>query len=88
MSLLEKYTKGWSFRTNKPEFDMGEEIDVYVTGYRNGSAEARIGDTILDVDGAPAQAVDSRVRLRVEEFDSNDHTGRATFVEMIDGESV
>jgi hypothetical protein len=86
MSLLEKYLAGWSFRTNKPEFETGEEIDVYLTDQRNGTATARVGDTVLRVDGAPPGKVDDRVRLRVEEFDANDHTGRATFVEAIDGE--
>lgn len=86
MSLLDKYLAGWSFRTNKPEFEAGEEIDVYLTGHRNGTATARVGDTILHVEGAPSNAVDERVRLRVEEFDANEHVGRATFVEALDGE--
>ncbi|WP_227355453.1 DUF7513 family protein [Haladaptatus salinisoli] len=85
MSILEKYTKGWTFRTNKPEFDAGEEIDAFITGYENGHAVARVGDTILRVDDVPADAIDTRVLLRVEEFDTNDHTGRATFIESIDG---
>ncbi|WP_458184925.1 DUF7513 family protein [Haladaptatus sp. NG-WS-4] len=84
MSLFDKYLKGWSFRTNKPEFDVGEEIDLYITGYENGTAVARVGDTILDVDGAPVSAIDTHVRLRIEEFDANDHVGRATYLEPID----
>ncbi|WP_227375675.1 DUF7513 family protein [Haladaptatus halobius] len=82
--MIEKYLKGWTFRTNEPKFDTGEEIDAFITGYENGNAVARIGDTILHVDGVPAEAVDTRVLLRVEEFDTNDHTGRATFIESID----
>ncbi len=87
MSLLDKYLAGWTFRTNKPEFDSGEEIDVYLTKYENGTARARVGDTILNVEGAPRDALDTRVRLRVEEFDANDHEGRATFVKALDGET-
>ncbi|MCO8244420.1 MULTISPECIES: hypothetical protein [unclassified Haladaptatus] len=86
MSLLDKYLAGWSFRTSTPTFEVGEEIDVYLTGQRNGTATARVGDTILRVEGAPPGKVDDRVRLRVEEFDANEHRGRATFVETIDGE--
>lgn len=88
MSILEKYLAGWAFRTNKPEFEVGEEIDVFLTDHRNGTAVARVGDTILYVDDAPATAVDDRVRLRIEEFDTNDHTGSATVVDSGDGERV
>lgn len=86
MSLLEKYLAGWTFRTSNPTFEVGQEIDVFLTDHRNGSAVARVGDTVLLVDDAPVTAVDDRVRLRVEAFDENDHTGQATFVESIDGE--
>lgn len=34
-------------------------------------------------DGAATDLVDSRVRLRVEEFSENDHTGRATVLERL-----
>ncbi|GAA0246669.1 hypothetical protein ACFFQF_05615 [Haladaptatus pallidirubidus] len=85
MSLLDKYLAGWSFRTNKPEFDVGQEIDVYLTDYSNGTALARVGDTLIHVEDAPPDALDTRVRLRVDEFDTNDYVGEATFVEAIDG---
>ncbi|WP_266075435.1 DUF7513 family protein [Haladaptatus caseinilyticus] len=88
MSLFDKYTAGWTFRTNKPEFDTGEKIEVYLTDYKNGTALARVGDTLLHVEGAPQDALDTRVRLRVEEFDESDHEGRATFLEPIDGETA
>ncbi|WP_049971557.1 DUF7513 family protein [Haladaptatus cibarius] len=87
MSLLDKYLAGWTFRTNKPKFDIGQEIDVYLTDYTNGTARARVGDTIIHVEDAPPDALDTRVRLRVEEFDANDHIGEATFVETIDGQT-
>lgn len=87
MSLLDKYLAGWTFRTNQPEFETGEEIEVFLTDYRNGTARARVGDTILHVEGAPQDALDSRVRLRVKEFDASDHVGHATFLEPVDGET-
>ena len=87
MSLLSKYLKGWTFRTNRPVFEEGAEITAFITGYENGSAVARIGDTILTVPNAPQEAVGSRVRLEVESFDGNDHEGRATFVEIVGGGS-
>lgn len=87
MSLLDKYLAGWSFRTNTPAFEPGQEITAFVTGYDGDSPVVRIGDTILRVADAPAEAVDARVRLKVESFDASDHTGTATYLERV-GESA
>ncbi|MFC7081050.1 DUF7513 family protein [Halorussus caseinilyticus] len=85
MSLREKYLAGLTFRTNKPEFEPGEEISAFVTGYDGDTPVARIGDTILRVEDAPDDALDTRVKLRVEEFDGNDHHGTATYLETVGG---
>lgn len=88
MSRFDAFLKGWSFRTNNPSFEAGQEIPAFVTGYdaETGDGLVRIGDTVLRIaDGSP-DLVDTRVRLRVEEFDANDHAGRATVLERI-GES-
>ncbi|MBB6645963.1 DUF7513 family protein [Halobellus ruber] len=87
MSLLEKYTKGWSFRTNKPSFRAGEEISVFVTGVEADDPIARIGDTTLRIRGGSADLVDSRVLLRVTSFDDDSHTGEAEYLETV-GESA
>jgi len=87
MSLLDKYTKGWSFRTNKPSFDEGDELSVFVTGTENGVAIARVGDSKLRLPEAPEGLVDKRVRLRVTAFDDSDHTGEAEYLETV-GESA
>ncbi|WP_135825630.1 DUF7513 family protein [Halorussus ruber] len=86
MSLRKKYFAGLGFRTNKPDFEPGEEISAFVTGYEDDTPIVRVGDTILRVEGAPEDALDTRVRLRVEEFDRNDHDGTATYLETV-GES-
>jgi hypothetical protein len=86
-SFFRKYLKGWSFRSTTPTFEPGEEVEVFLTGIRDGSPVARIGDTILEVPDAPAGMVDSRVRVRVEEFDASEHEGSAAFVEKV-GESA
>ena len=86
MSLREKYLAGLTFRTNKPSFEPGEEISAFVTGYHGTTPVARVGDSILRIEGAPDDALDTRVRLRVEEFDDNDHDGTATYLETV-GES-
>lgn len=83
MSLLEKYLAGVGFRTNTPDFDVGDEITVFVTGYNGETPVVRIGDTVLRVEDAPPEAIDARVRLRVESFDDNDHTGTASYLERI-----
>lgn len=83
MSLLEKYLKGWSFRTSRPSFEPDEELTVIVSEYDDGSPVARIGDTVLHVDDVPPNAIDRRVRVRVTEFDENEHDGRATYLETV-----
>jgi hypothetical protein len=87
MSLLDKYLAGWGFRSHTPSFDPGQEITVFVTGYDGDSPVARVGDTVLRVENAPADAVDARVRLRVESFDQSDYTGTATYLDRV-GESA
>ncbi|WP_049985362.1 DUF7513 family protein [Halobellus rufus] len=87
MSLLEKYTKGWSFRTNKPSFGEGDEISVFITEIDGETPIARIGDSKLRVHNAPGNLVDKRVLLRVTEFDESEHVGEAEYVETV-GESA
>lgn len=85
MSRLDAFLEGWSFRSNTPTFEEGQELAAFVTGYdaEEGVALVRIGDTVLRIpDGSP-NLVDTQVRLRIEAFDANDHTGRATVLERI-----
>ncbi|MDP8977003.1 MAG: hypothetical protein M3N17_00165 [Actinomycetota bacterium] len=79
--------EGWSFRSATPRFDGGDEITVFVTGYESGEAVARIGDTVLHIDEAPEGLLDTKVRLRVDEFDQQSHTGRASYLETVGAES-
>jgi hypothetical protein len=87
MSLLDKYTKGWSFRTNKPSFSEGDEISVFVTGVEAGTPLARIGDTKLRLPDAPTDLVDRRVLLRVTSFDDDQKVGEAEYLRTV-GESA
>jgi hypothetical protein len=86
-SFFRKYFKAWSFRSATPSFEPGDEIEVFVTGVRDGVHVARIGDTVIRVPDAPAGLVDSRVRLRITEFDDGAHEGTAEFLEKV-GESA
>ena len=83
MSRFSAFLDGVGFRTNTPEFRPGDEITSFVTGTENGHAVVRIGDTILRLDGAPEDPVDLKIRLRVDDFDGNDHSGTATYLETV-----
>ena len=74
--------QSWRFRSSTPSFDVGQEITVYITGFDSDSAlgEARIGDSVLTVQGVEASHVDRLVALRVEEFDLASSRGRARAV--------
>lgn len=85
MSRLSAFLEGWSFRSNRPTFDPGEEITAFVTGYENGVGIVRIGDTILRLNDATADVVDRKIRLRVEDFDVNDHVGTAILLAELEG---
>jgi hypothetical protein len=69
----------WRFRSTRPAFVPGEEIRAYLTGFdpATGKGTVRIGDTVLQVEGAVAGQVDSLIDLRVESFDATGATGRA-----------
>lgn len=85
MSRLSAFTEGWKFRTNKPTFESGEEFTAFVTGYENGTGLVRLGDSVLELEEASSDLLDTQVRLRVEEFEDTDHTGRATVLEELGG---
>lgn len=79
MSLFES----WRFRSARPTFEAGEEINVYLTSIDGdtGRAEARIGDSILEVHGARVEQLDQLLTLKVDAFDASTHRGRAQIVE-------
>ena len=88
MSFVEKYLKGWRFRTTKPALEPGSTVDIFLAEYdpREDAAVAYIGDTKLYVEGATPEHVERRVRVEVTEYEDNDSHGRGRFVEVV-GES-
>jgi len=72
--------RNWRFRDNTPAFAPGEEIRAYLTGFDadTGEGRARIGDTMLTVNGVTADQVDRLVELRIESFDPAQSVGRAS----------
>jgi hypothetical protein len=87
MSFVDKYMAGWKFRTTTPDYDPGEEIEVMVTSMKDGKAKARIGDSVLRIKDAPEGALNMRLLVEVDEWDTEDHIGEATYLETI-GESA
>lgn len=83
MSRFDAFTEGVSFRSATPSFDEGDELTVVVTGVDADGPIARVGDTVLRIPDAPADAVDAKVQIRVTAFDDNDHEGVAEFVERV-----
>ena len=86
MSLLDKYMKGWRFRSSRPSLEAGDEVDVFVAESNSDEGHAYIGDTHLIVEGAGPETVEKQVRVRVTEFDATNASGRGEFVEVV-GES-
>ena len=86
MTVREKWLAGWTFRTNKPDFEPGETIEVMVTSMADGKAKARIGDSILRIAEAPEGSQNMRVLVEIDEWDSEDHIGEGTYLETV-GES-
>jgi peptide deformylase len=44
---------------------------------------ARVGDSFLAVDGASPEDVDRRAKIKVTEFDDDDHDGRAELLDLV-----
>jgi hypothetical protein len=87
MSFVDKYMTGWKFRTTTPDYDPGETIEVMITSMSDGKAKARIGDSVLRIKEAPEGSENMRVLVEVDEWDTEDHIGEATYLETI-GESA
>lgn len=92
MSVFDKFLAGWSFRSSTPDYAPGDAIEVMVTGTEGGAGEAntavaRIGDSTLRIEDAPADAVNTRVIVDVESWDETEHRGVGTYRETV-GESA
>jgi hypothetical protein len=81
--MIEKYLTGWSFRSATPSFEPGQEITVVLTDVRGDDIVARVGDSFLAVDGASPEDVDRRAKIKVTEFDDDDHDGRAELLDLV-----
>jgi hypothetical protein len=73
---LDKIFAGWGFRTNRPEFDVGEEFSAFLTDRAGERGEVRVGDTVFAVDDVGDAEVDDLLVVRVSDFDPTRHRGR------------
>lgn len=82
--MIAKLFANWRFRTNHPSFMAGERLRVFLTAFdqSSGRGEARIGDTILEVDAARPEQLDKLVTLKVSSFDTASHRGQAQIVDQ------
>ncbi|ACM56215.1 DUF7513 family protein [Halorubrum lacusprofundi] len=83
MSRFDKFFAGFSFRESTPDYEPGDVIEVMVTGTEGGDAVARIGDSMLRIEDAPADAVNTRVLVVVETWDEAGHRGTGTYRETV-----
>jgi hypothetical protein len=85
VSLVEKYLHGWQFRSTTPNFEVGGEYQVVLTGSdeTERAAVARLGDSKIDVDDTDRDYVDTIAQVRVTEFDYDDNARRAELLEMV-----
>lgn len=81
--MTNAFLAGFGFRTKTPSFETEQEIECMVTGKTNAGFVARIGDTILTIEDAPPDAVDTLVRARVTEFDEQTHRGTAVYLKTV-----
>ncbi|CDK39986.1 hypothetical protein DM2_832 [Halorubrum sp. DM2] len=91
MSVFDKFLAGFSFRGSTPDYAVGDTIEVMVTGTEGdgerGAAVARIGDSTLRIEDAPADAVNTRVLVDVTSWDETEHRGVGTYRKTV-GESA
>ncbi|PAU83997.1 hypothetical protein CK500_06065 [Halorubrum salipaludis] len=88
MSRFDKFFAGFSFRGSTPDYEPGDTLEVMVTGAEDGgTAVARIGDSTLRIEGAPADAVNTRVLVDVDSWDESAHRGVGTYRKTV-GESA
>lgn len=81
---MDDWFKTWSFRTNTPVFNEGEQIVLYAGTFNEQDQvlRARVGDTQLEVSGGGPGLVDQKIKVRVTSFDSTTFRGQAKLVEV------
>lgn len=76
---LRSWFSGVGFRSATPKFNPGDTVEVILTGYdrERDLVLARIGDTLLTVDGVGPGDVGDQHPVRITSFDEEQFTGEA-----------
>jgi hypothetical protein len=85
MNLLDMFFSGWQFRSPTPSFEEDEEITITLSDYdeQEKSVYARVGDSkIYTGDGLSTDDIGKQARIRITEFEPDDHTGRAEVLQV------
>lgn len=86
MSIFDAFFSGWQLRSSTPNFEEGEEITVTLTNYdeQEGSMYARVGDSKIYIDdGFSSDDIGKQVQVKVSEFETTDHVGRAEVLQVV-----
>lgn len=75
--MSKKLFTNWRFRTTTPTFEPGQQLELYLTGFDAGCGEARVGDTLIEIEGTSAAQIDFLVKITVQSFDKSTHRGKA-----------
>ncbi|SFG13407.1 hypothetical protein SAMN04488063_1526 [Halopelagius inordinatus] len=84
MSFFDRLFAESAFRSSKPAFEVGQMVTAFVTGRRGDVALVRVGDTVLELEGAEGVPVETRVRFEVEAFDAESSRGRGRLVDVLE----
>jgi hypothetical protein len=81
MSWLESL----EFRTAMPRFQDGETVNLIVTDYHEEEGEgiARVGDTVLRIEGVGPSDVNEQRTIKITQFDEGTHTGRGQLTSLL-----
>jgi hypothetical protein len=84
-SFWKQYLKGWTFRSATPAVSPGDEHIVFVSRYDDSTGENIIhtGDTQIRVENEDSDISGKKVRIRVTDFDANEHLGHAEVLEVV-----
>jgi len=86
MSRLDMFLAGLKFRSATPDFEVGDEVPVFVTGTSTSGVRARVGDTVLELTDADPSLLDAKVKIEIESFDEETHRGTARVLEVLENE--
>lgn len=76
--------QSWTFRTSTPNLEPDDVVEVLTMTYEESSQLllARIGDTRIYIEDGSPDMVNRSVKVRIIEFDSKKHEGKAELIRV------